>query len=102
MRDIVGAKGGTASGAPTTSCPDGPTPGPVGGGRDLCSNWLKKRTCSSKMEYQVGVARCLTPWRGRDFSTLSIICGYPKFLVENIVINPSLKRRGLVGIKGRR
>ena len=31
MRDIVGAKGGTASGAPTTSCPDGPTPGPCGG-----------------------------------------------------------------------
>ena len=22
--------------------------------KDLCSNWLKKRTCSSKMEYQVG------------------------------------------------
>ncbi len=40
MRDIVGAKGGTASGAPTPSCPDGPSslPGggrlPVGAGND--------------------------------------------------------------------
>ncbi len=31
MRDIVGAKGGTASGAPTTSCPDGPSSLPGGG-----------------------------------------------------------------------
>jgi len=31
VRDIVGAKGGTASGAPTTSCPDGPSSLPCGG-----------------------------------------------------------------------
>ena len=30
MRDIVGAKGGTASGAPTPSCPDGPSSLPCG------------------------------------------------------------------------
>jgi hypothetical protein len=32
VRDIVGAKGGTASGAPTTSCPDGPSSLPGGRG----------------------------------------------------------------------